>query len=197
MRTLCTAACLALCSTGALAADYGIGVSAKSNDGWIYLPIDVSQSFRIEPSVRYSSNDISQVRSSDGDTFEQDSDNIEIGVGLFRRAKVAESARFYYGLRASYVKVESATVYTTTFFPGFTEVVRDETSQDGYRIGPAIGFEYLFGEHFSIGGEANYTFVDVEGDVTSTRSDSATVNRGNIEQKSSGTDTQLIIRYRF
>lgn len=198
MRTLCAALCLALCSTGAVAADYGIGVSARSNDGWIYVPIDVSPSFRIEPSVRYMSNETSQTNtSSDGDSFKEDVDNLEFGVGLFRLAKIADSARIYYGLRASYVTLDGTRTYTNTYFPGYTVVTRSETSQDGYRIGPAIGFEYQFGEHFSVGGEANYTFVDVDGDLKSTTSGSTTVIRGNIEQKSSGTDTQLIFRYRF
>lgn len=196
MRSLCTAVCLALCSTGAFAADYGIGVSAKSDDAWIYLPIDINKTWRIEPSVRYSSSELSQVSSSD-DTYAADSDVAEIGVGIFRLAKVAESAQIYFGVRAAFVDQESTVVDTTTYFPGFTTVLRSETSQDGHRIGPAIGFEYLFGEHFSIGGEANYTFLDIEGESTVTSSSSTIVGRYDIEQKSSGTGTQLIIRYRF
>lgn len=57
MRSLYIAVGLALCSSSVLAADFGIGVSARSNDGWVYAPIDISKSFRIEPGVRYSSND--------------------------------------------------------------------------------------------------------------------------------------------
>lgn len=197
-RTLCTAVCLALCSTGALAAEYGIGVSAKSDDGLIYLPIDFNKTWRIEPSVRYATTEVSQITRSEDDSYELDTDTLEVGIGAFRLVKIAESAQIYFGLRAAYVDLQSTTVDTISFFPGFTTTIRNETSQDGYRIGPAIGFEYLFGEHFSIGGEASYTFLDIEGAATTTRSDSTTaLPRVDIEQQSSGTSTRLIIRYRF
>lgn len=197
MRTLCTAVCLALCSTGAVAADYGIGVSARSDDAFIYLPIDINKSWRIEPSVRYASNEVSQVSGTFNDSSQQEIDNIEVGVGVFKLAKIAESVQLYYGARAAYVDLQSTFVDTTTFFPGATTTFRSETSQDGYRVGPSIGFEYLFGEHFSIGGEASYTFIDIEGESKSRTSGSTTTTRGNVEQKSSGTATRLIVRYRF
>lgn len=197
MRTLCTAVCLALCSTGALAADYGVGVSARSNDAWIYLPIDINKAFRIEPMVRYASDDVSQDTNTSDYAFKQEIDNIEVGVGLFRLAKVAESARIYYGIRASYVSLESTTINTTALYPGYGVTLRTESSQDGYRIGPTLGFEYLLGEHFSIGGEANYSFTDVEGDATTTATGSTVTTRDDIERKNNGTSTQLIVRYRF
>lgn len=194
MRTLYTAACLALCSTSALAADFGIGVSAKSDDAWIYVPIEINKTYRIEPSVRYVSSE--QTQFYDGISWDsrtkRTSDSMEIGVGVFRLAKIAESAQIYYGLRAAYVDVESTVTIVSDYTLTLTRT-RDKTSLDGYRIGPAFGFEYLFGQHFSIGGEANYTFLDVEGETKSSISPART----KIDQKSNGTETQLILRYRF
>ena len=197
MRTVCTAVCLALCSTGAFAAEYGIGVSARSDDATIYLPIDINETYRIEPSVRYASSELSQTFDLTDDLREQDSDTLEVGIGVFRLAKLAESARIYFGVRAAYLDVESTLVDTTTIFPGLDVTIRSETSQDGYRIGPAIGFEYLFGKHFSVGGEASYTFVDLDGESTATTSSGTRPSRTDFEQKGSSTSTRLIVRYRF
>ena len=54
MRKLYVAIGLALCSSSALAADFGIGVSARSDDGFLYVPIDVSKTFRIELSAAFA-----------------------------------------------------------------------------------------------------------------------------------------------
>lgn len=200
MRTLCTAACLALCSTSALAADFGIGISARSDDAWIYAPINIGKNFRIEPSIRYVSNESSTTQRSDrslDDTYKQEVDSLEFGVGVFRLLKIAESAQLYFGARVAYVDFESTVDDTVTYFPGYSVATHSKTSQDGYRIGPTVGFEYLFGEHFSIGGEASYTFLDVEGESKHTVEDSLSTTRIDTEQKTNGTQTQLIVRYRF
>lgn len=200
MRTLYTAACLALCSTSVLAADFGIGVSARSDDAWIYAPINISQNFRIEPSIRYVSNEYSTTQQSGvsvADTYSQETESLEFGVGVFRLVKIAESAQLYFGARVAYVDFESTVDDTVTYFPGYSVAAHSESSQDGYRIGPTIGFEYLFGEHFSIGGEASYTFLDIEGESKLTVEDSLSSTRVETEQKTNGTTTQLIFRYRF
>lgn len=200
MRILCTAACLALCSTSVLAADFGIGVSAKSDDAWIYAPIEINEKLRIEPSIRYVSSEYSTEQSSStsvGDATKQETETLELGVGVFRVVKVAESAQLYFGARAAYVDLEGSVDDTFTYLPGIVLTTHSETSQDGYRIGPAIGFQYLFGEHFSIGGEAAYTFLDLEGETNVRTRSGLSSTRIEIDQQSSGTSTQLILRYLF
>jgi opacity protein-like surface antigen len=171
MRSLYVAVGLALCSSPVLAADFGIGVSVRSDDGWVYVPIDISKNFRLEPSVRYSSRETSSPSVAPA-YASLEVDSLELGIGVFGLQQVEEAAHLYYGGRVAYVDTS------------ITQTFRDESSQDGYRIGPTVGFEYLFGGHFSVGGEASYMFVELDGD-------------DNSEQSSSGTETRLIFRYMF
>ena len=189
MRSLCLAVGLALAATNALAADFGIGVSARSDDGWLYAPIDISKSFRVEPSVRYGSNELSI---DGGSLTSQESETWELGVGVFGIKKITDAAHIYYGARLAYVDSETSSTQTS----GFGSVIRGESTQDGYRIGPTLGVEYLFGGHFSIGGEASYTYLDVEGE-SKTRTGNFGFSSIDTEQTSQGTQTQLIFRYMF
>lgn len=189
MRSLFVAAGLALCSGSVLAADFGVGITARSDDGILYVPINVSKTFRIEPSIRYVSSDLEL--SEDGDLVSQDTDSVELGIGVFGLKQVTDAAHIYYGARLAYVDTES-----TTLQPTFGNQVRTESSQDGYRVGPTFGFEYLFGGHFSVGGEVSYTFLDLEGESTTTLGDFVLLQSG-VEQKTQGTQTRLIFRYMF
>jgi hypothetical protein len=191
MRNLYVAVGLALCSSSVLAADFGLGISARSDDGIVYAPIDISKSFRIEPSVRYASTERSMQDSDISESLE--AETLEVGVGVFGRKQVTDAAHIYFGARLAYVDLESTSNSVMSF-----SRQRTETKEDGYRIGPTVGFEYLFGQHFSVGGEASYTYLDVEGKTTSeytiitTRRDTL-----NSEQKTHGTQTRLIFRYMF
>ena len=191
MRSLYVAVGLALCSANVLAADFGIGVSARSDDGFLYVPIDVSKSFRIEPSVRYGTTELSFTE--DGDVDSQETETWEVGVGLFGLKQVTEAAHIYFGARVAYVDTEST---STQPLPPFGDVIRSESKQDGYRIGPTLGFEYIFGGHFSVGGEASYTYLKVEGE-SSARIDDFELSTLETEQESNGTQTRLIFRYMF
>ena len=191
MRSLCMAVGLALASANAMAADFGIGISARSDDGWLYVPMDLSKSLRIEPSVRYGSSELSS--GSGSFITQQESDRWELGLGLFGKKQITEQALVYFGGRLAYVDSQSSFVETGTF--GGT--IRGEGDQDGYRIGPTLGFEYIFGGHFSIGGEASYTYLDLEGESVTRTGSGLFPSRSQSEQKSQGTQTQLIFRYMF
>jgi hypothetical protein len=191
MRKLCVAVGLALCSGSALAADFGVGISARSDDGFLYVPVNITSSLRIEPSVRYISNEQTFTQ-----TFSEDSQETkqwELGVGVFGLKKVADAAHIYYGARFAYVDVQSTTVGEGSF--GLP--VYGKTDQDGYRIGPTVGFEYLFGGHFSVGGEASYMFLDVDGESSSRIGNGLSQSTLKTEQKTNGTQTRLIFRYMF
>lgn len=190
MRSLYVAVGLALCSSTALAADFGIGISARSDDGWLYAPINISKTFRLEPTIRYGTSELSF---SDDDALNsQDSEAWELGIGIFGLKKITDAAHIYYGARLAYVDAESSSTQTTSF----GTVIRGESEQDGYRVGPTLGFEYLFGQHFSVGGEASYTFLDLDGESTTLIGDFST-SVSEFEQKSQGTQTRLIFRYMF
>ena len=188
---------LVACSSHALAADFGVGVSVQSNDAWIYAPIEVTPGFRIEPSIRFaSSKSESQTQSSSfgstiTTTVNSEGDQRELAVGLFGKVSVGESVRLYYGARAAYIDVETK-LRIATRVETFEDVVEEESSMDGYRISPTLGFEYLINEHFSLGGEAEWFYQDLDSDIS--RPDVAT---GTATLKSNGTATRVIVRFTF
>lgn len=172
-----------LFSGHAIAAEYGLGISAKSDNGLLYFPIDVSPSFRVEPFLRHSSFDsTSRSNFGGGLTFRSESDSVEGGAGIFGLLVPKESVRLYYGGRASYFDGDSHSS---------SAVVQSRQSFYGYRITPTLGFEYLFNSHFTLGGEVGYFFENrnVDSQNASTHSES--------EVDNSGTESFLILRYFF
>jgi hypothetical protein len=192
-----------LCATNASATEYGIGVSAKSDDSWIYVPIDITPGIRLEPSIRFSSSKSESVSTSTGSffatttTFRSKFDQREFALGVFGLAGLTDSARVYYGVRAAYIDSDSKSTITTSYSTLFTDTDEDRQSQDGYRLSPTLGFEYLIGKRFSIGGEAEWFYLDVDGERKSTSNGSSNLPKNTFEQKANGTDTHLIVRYRF
>jgi len=177
----------------ALFADYvgaesGIGISAKSDNGLLYFPIDVSPTFRIEPHLRYSTDDqisadtVPPTVELEGQTRE----TLEAGLGLFAVTSPKESFRVYYGARIGYVYI-----HTDLRIDNGPIVIRDSDTSDGYRIAPTLGFEYLFNSRFTLGGEVAYFYQRLEYD---SRSGSG---RSTSEDENNGTETFLILRYFF
>lgn len=197
MKRIILAAAVAAVTTQVTAADVGIGASVQSNDSWIYVPIDINSKLRLEPSLRFIDAE-SQSRTEDSSfglpittTVKSDGTTYELALGIFGLVPIAESARLYYGGRIAYIDSESE-IHIHQLFGNFEEQSVQKTSSDGYRLSPTLGFEYLFNEHFSIGGEAEWFYQDV--DSTRDQTDVASIEGGS---KSSGTDTRLIVRFRF
>jgi hypothetical protein len=198
MKRALSIALFAACSSNVLAADFGVGVSVQSNDAWIYAPIDVTPGLRIEPSIRFvDSESESQTQSSSfgvpiATSVKSESDQRELAVGLFGKTLLGESVRLYYGARAAYIDNETKQRIATRF-QNSEDVVEEESSLDGYRISPTLGFEYLINEHFSLGGEAEWFYQDLDADISQTDVDIA----GTAKLKSNGTATRLIVRFTF
>ena len=160
-----------VCSAFAIpawSADAGLGVSFESNDSTIYVPIDFGNSWRLEPFARYAK--------SKADYYTR-SEQLSIGAGVFALKPLGESLRLYYGGRLAYLDYETA-LYTTPL----TGTVSREGY--GYSVAPTLGFEYSFNEHVSIGAEAAWYYQDLD------------LNSGG-DQEETGTDTKLILRFRF
>ena len=181
----------------AQAADFGLGVSVQSNDAWIYAPIDITPAFRLEPSIRYFDGESeSQARSLSvfrpvESTVTSDATTYELAIGAFGLAPIGESVRVYYGARVAYVDSDQQ-LRIVTDLGGFQDVSEEEFSSDGYRISPTLGFEYHLSKRFSIGGEAEWFYQDIDHERSGTDSDAT-----NGSSKSSGTDTRLIVRFKF
>lgn len=195
-KVLCAVVLTALAGEAG-AADFGIGVSVQSSDSWLYVPIDITPSFRLEPSLRYLDQDggseTNQVifGTTQRVAVESERQNIELALGLFGMKKLGESTRVYYGGRVAYIKSESD-FHITQSFLGTVDEQHEETSSDGYRISPTLGVEYLFNEHFSLGAEAEWFYQDIDSDFKTT-DDPASAG----DSQLTGTDTRLIVRFMF
>jgi hypothetical protein len=167
-------------SAGGQAADAGIGVSVQSDDSMIYVPIDFNQNFRIEPSFRYYHTKVTQP------LVKVKQESRELGLGIFGLLPIHESVRIYYGGRLAYVDAEISYDYDASVFfpPDFTQ------ESDGYRISPTLGFEYLINKYVSVGAEAEWFYLDVDGKSN----DPGDTGQ---EQQSHGTDSRLVVRFRF
>ena len=153
--------------------DAGVGISIESDDSTIYIPIDIGDSIRIEPGVRYSETEIgSQLKA----------DVLDLSVGVFKLLPIRESIRLYFGGRLAYVQAEIEQDYSDDVFDAKSE-------EDGYRISPTLGFEYQVTERFSVGGEAEWFYLDMD------RDDGLDVS--GVEQKEQGTETRVLFRFKF
>ena len=117
-----------------------------------YMPIHISPGFRIEPEIglwRYSYS------RKDGTDWESSYSVFSLGFGIFpviNKGKV----HIYYGARLRLISTSTSSAYS---WNGHTE--SDDESKTDVSIGPAIGGEYFFTDHLSLGGEAqlNYTSI--------------------------------------
>ncbi len=153
--------------------DAGVGISIESDDSTIYIPIDIGDSVRIEPGVRYSETEIgSQLKA----------DVLDLSVGVFKLLPIRESIRLYFGGRLAYVQAELEENHPEINF-------QSKSEDDGYRISPTLGFEYQVTERFSVGGEAEWFYLDMERDDDS--------NVPGVDQKEQGTETRILFRFKF
>jgi hypothetical protein len=108
--------------------------------------------FRFEPSLGYFT--ISSDYSNDGYTYERSSSNIRLGAVLAFNNDPIESVDFYYGIDFG--------VIISSY--SFTSNVSDQSTDDSktdFFIGPAVGGEYMFNKHFSLGGEINLNYISI------------------------------------
>ncbi|MCU7850580.1 MAG: porin family protein [Candidatus Thiodiazotropha sp. (ex Monitilora ramsayi)] len=166
----------AVCLSSSANAYVGLGISAKSNDARVYLPLNISDHFRVEPALRYYKDEQTD------DIGSRDTKALEISVGLFRRSKLMQNTSIYYGGRLGYIQEETSINST------YNDMVFDI---DGFSIAPTIGFEYLFTDNFSVGAEAEWFYRDLDGSEWNGGTQS------NFDKETTGTSTRLILRFNF
>jgi hypothetical protein len=130
---------------------FGIGVSITPEASIaptieVYMPIDVSPTFRIEPSLGVLTSDA-------GDTSETD---ITLGAGVFLMKRMAQSVNLYYGgrLKLNYASEDTG--------------VNDDSGFD-LSLAGALGGEYYLVPSFSMGLEGQlgfYSMSEVNGDTS-------------------------------
>lgn len=129
----------------------------------IYLPIHVSDNFKIEPELGFT--DYSASYSSYGESGKQSNSGLKLGIGLFKK-KPIEQTQVYYGIRLGIIQEKEKYSYSGYYSES------DNTTHK--YIGPAFGAEHFFSPAFSFGGETQiiYTVYDTgESDVDFTSLD--------------------------
>lgn len=114
----------------------------------IYVPIIISSKFRLEPGIgfyRYSGS---------GTNWEESTTILSLSFGIFAVTR-KDKVDIYYGVRNGLICTWDYDRYD------WNGVERYERSKTDYYVGPAMGGEYFFSKHFSLGGEVqlNYVFI--------------------------------------
>ncbi len=105
-----------------------------------------------------------------------------LGIGIFYRFPATDDLRVYVGPRFKWIR-------TTASEDDGTD--KTEFAETDVSIGAALGGEYFFSSHFSLGGEAQFNYIDLGepdveiGDVVDLR------------RKIFTTDTLVMIRWYF
>jgi hypothetical protein len=130
----------------------------------LLIPIDVSETFRIEPVLGYSRLTTSrEIDAPDDDLNEETSTtltSLRIGVGAFAKASRGNDTNLYFGGRVGYNRASRSTD------DGDLRNTDDDDEEDssnasGFFIGPTVGGSYFFSDFFSIGGEVEARYSNI------------------------------------
>jgi hypothetical protein len=136
----------------------------------LLIPIDVSETFRIEPVLGYSRLTTSrEIDAPDDDLNEETSTtltSLRIGVGAFAKASRGNDTNLYFGGRVGYNRVSYNRVRQRN-----DDDYEESSNPSGFFIGPTVGGSYFFSDFFSIGGEVEARYFNIgtteeEDDVT-------------------------------
>jgi hypothetical protein len=119
----------------------------------VYLPIVIQSMLRIEPEFglwRYSYNMKNSIEYTENFT------SFRLGCGFFVMMS-KEKVSFSGGLRSGFMFTSSKCDYD----PDLGGYDDEEASKTDFFIGPAIGAEYFFSRHFSLGGEAQLNYIRI------------------------------------
>lgn len=134
----------------------------------IYVPINVAESFRLEPEAGIFTS--SSESSSGSFSSKSSSSFIRLAVGLFYLSSPDNSFNSYVGPRIGVLMTSSTSQQT-----GNPEY---KTSETDFFIGLAIGGEYLISPHFGLGGEAQLNYISFgQPDVSPAPSSPSTQSR--------------------
>jgi len=118
----------------------------------IFIPIDANGKLRIEPEFSY-------VRlKSKNDYIERTSTSFGIGLGIFGKTD-RKKTLIYYGLRFGYTRA------TSEYYSHY-EYGNDSSEEKANRFffGPAVGGEYFYNSHFSLGCEVGFRYITLKSD---------------------------------
>ncbi len=117
--------------------------------GDLYLPINASPTLRVEPEFGLLTT--SSSTSGSGGSTSSSATSLRVAVGIFSLLERHGSARLYVGPRIGIMRTSSS-----SSFPGSPTATSSETD---LMLAMALGGEYFFSPHFSLGGEAQLQYV--------------------------------------
>ena len=128
----------------------GAGVALTSDGSSVKIPIDISETLRVEPEVSF------------GYSSYKDNSDSEFGLlaGVYLMSQPSENINLYYGGKVGFVVASTTTKYDTDFGGSSTKT----NSANSFALIPTAGFEYFIDPSVSIGGEAGFALGF--GDVT-------------------------------
>jgi hypothetical protein len=129
-----------------LAMSEGAGGTAS-----ITIPYLMSPTFRLEPEFGYTSA-TQKLDGIAGYNWEASVSTMNIGVGIFP-SKIFDAFTLYYGGRVGYLTQKQTEEET-----GVDDA---EATSSGFYLAPAIGGEYNFSDHFSLGAEAQFVYASM------------------------------------
>jgi len=172
-----------------VASNLGLGLSAESGDNFIYFPIVLSDSIRLEPFFGYSDDGEESISGVDESYSKNSYKSKSFGAGLFKYSKLNDNVHSYFGGRIAYIETERKTEISISLGENLIY-----ESLDGYSISPTIGIEYRFANGFSTAVEAEWYYNRLEGQSTG-KLDLSEISETSRER--SGTGTKFLIRYVF
>ena len=162
---------------------YGIGAASGGGIN-LYVPITRGELF-VEPTLNFfkSKNSAHYSDGVSSGNYSNDYRSMGLGIGIFRRSKVAEHIYLYGGGRVGFFQTRS----------NYNDSVGYEGNAKGhgYSVAPSIGVEHDFFDNFSVGLEFSYGYSKqkiVFSQASFSRTD---------EVKSYSTGTNVMVRYRF
>ena len=138
-------------STSLLAGEATVSLPTPS----LLIPIDVSETLRIEPVLGYSRITTSrEIDAPDDDLNEETTTltSLRIGVGAFAKASRGNDTNLYFGGRVGYNRVSRSID---------DDDEEESTNASGFFIGPTVGGSYFFSDFFSIGGEVEARYSNI------------------------------------
>jgi hypothetical protein len=125
-----------------------------------YVPINVTNSFRIEPSIGVFST--SSTNSTSSSTTTDASSVIILGLRGTYRTVLSNSLDLYFGPRLEFCFLSSKNDYSYVSSypsPGTISGSKTTTTETDVTVGAVVGVEYFPIRKFSVGGEINFNYV--------------------------------------